>query len=215
MSAALRHAAVLKPEIRLAQALSEFERILDNDQKATMRSGRSEPAPSPNNVMRLTLEIDKRSSSRKRQCVAIRLTSLLECLQQFSAVIDTVLGASHSLIASGIWAAVKLTLYLALRWASYFEKLSTLLMSVGRTCPRYQELGFLFSTSLALQKAVCEYMIIAIDLCRRAVIFLQRSFFKQASTLKSFENEFGQYDDKPRHAGEMVHNEVNSISAEG
>ncbi|KAL6243480.1 hypothetical protein RBB50_009472 [Rhinocladiella similis] len=215
MSVALSYAAALKPEIRLAQALSEFESTLENDQKATMRSGRSEPPPSPNDVMRLTLEIDKKNSSRKRQCFATRLTSLLQCLQQFSTVIDTVVGGSQSLIASGIWAAVKLTLHLALGWTSYFDKLSTLLMHIGRSCPRYQELGILFSTSTALQKAICEYMIIVIDLCRRAVLFFQRSFFKQAFMLKSFETEFGQYNEKLRHAGDAVHNEVNLISAEG
>ncbi|KIW18722.1 hypothetical protein PV08_03011 [Exophiala spinifera] len=214
MSTALRQAAVLKPEIRLAQALSEFESTLDNDQKATMRSGRSKPPPSPNDVMGLTLELDKNSSGKKR-CFATRLTSLLQCLQQFSTAIDTVVGGSQSLIASGIWAAVKLTLHLALGWSSFFDKLSTLLMNVGRTCPRYQEIGILFSTSAALQRAICEYMIIVVDLCRKAVVSLQGSFFKQVPFLKSFETEFGQYDEKLRRAGHMVHSEVNLISAEG
>lgn len=193
MAVALRRAAPLKPEIRLAQAMSEYESLLNDDQKATMRIYRSGQPPRPSDVMRLTAEIDRSHSRRKSRCVGTRLTNILHCLQQFSAVVDTVVGGSQCLIASGIWAVFKLTLYLALEWASYFEKLSTLLMDVGRSSPRYQELGVLYSASTALRKVLCEYMVLVIDLCKKTVLFLQRPFYAQASILKPFEAEFSHF----------------------
>ncbi|KAJ9494026.1 hypothetical protein H2202_010454 [Exophiala xenobiotica] len=214
MAVALRHAAPLKPEIRLAQAISEYESLLDDDQKATMRNDRTGQPSRPLDVTRLTAEIDRRTSSRKSRCVGTRLTNILQCLQQFSAVVDTVVGGSQSLIASGIWAAFKLTLFAALGWASYFEKLSSLLMDVGRSCPRYQELGVLYASSKALRKVLCEYMVLVIDLCKKAILFLQRPVYAQVSTFwKTFETEFSHFKGSLISVADAVRMEVNIASA--
>ncbi|KAK5462441.1 hypothetical protein LTS15_002153 [Exophiala xenobiotica] len=214
MAVALRHAAQLKPEIRLAQAISEYESLLNDDQKPTMRDYRSGQPPRPSDVTRLTAGIDRRNSSRKSRCVGTRLTNVLQCLQQFSAVADTVVGGSQSLIASGIWAAFKLTLFAALGWASYFEKLSSLLMDVGWSCPRYQELGVLYATSTALRKILCEYMVLVIDLCKKAILFLQRSIYAQVSTFwKTFETEFSHFKGSLISVADAVRMEVNIASA--
>ena len=111
MALALRKAAQLKPEIRLAQALSEYEAILADDQKAKLRVYRSQPAPDGIDVMRLTAEIDRDNGNRRsRRCFGPRLTSFLHTVQQFAPVADTILGASQSLIASSIWGTLKVAL---------------------------------------------------------------------------------------------------------
>lgn len=65
----LAKAAPLKPEIKLAQALSEFEAILTDDQKSKLRTYRGQP-PSPTDVTRLTAEIDRDASRNRnyREC---------------------------------------------------------------------------------------------------------------------------------------------------
>ncbi|KAK5038212.1 hypothetical protein LTS07_001681 [Exophiala sideris] len=194
MALAVRQAATFRPEIRLGLALSEYEALLDDNQKATMRTYRAQQPPTTSDVMRLTAEIDKENSRRSnRRCVGPRLTNVLQCVQQFSSIVDIIIKSSGSPIASGVWAAVKLTLQIASGWASYFDKLSALLMDIGRTSPRYEELGVLYSSSAGLQKALCEYMIVVVGLCKKAVVFERKHSIAQfsLSIIKPFETEFG------------------------
>jgi hypothetical protein len=111
MAVALRNAAPLKPEIRLAQALSEYEAILTDDQKAKLRTYHGQPPPGATDVMRLTAEIDRENSHRKgRRCVGPRLTNVLQAVQQFSTIVDTMVGGSQSQIACAIWGVVKMSI---------------------------------------------------------------------------------------------------------
>lgn len=105
MALALSNAAQLKPEIRLALAVSEHEAVLDDDQKAKYRTYRKQSPPDITDVMRLTAEIDRDESRsrRSRPCVGTRLTNVLQAVQQFSAVVDVIVGGSQSLTASAIW----------------------------------------------------------------------------------------------------------------
>jgi ankyrin repeat domain-containing protein 50 len=78
---ALRNAALLKPEIRLAQALSEYEAVLTDDQKAKLRTYHGQQPPDATDVMRLTAEIDRENSHRKgHRCVGPRLTNVLQAV---------------------------------------------------------------------------------------------------------------------------------------
>ena len=111
MAVALYNAAPLKPEIRLAQALSEYEAILTADQKTKFRTYRSQQPPDANDAIRLTAEIDKENSYRKsRRCVEPRLTNVLQAVQQFSTIVDTIVGGSQSQIASAIWGVLKMSI---------------------------------------------------------------------------------------------------------
>ncbi|KAI8291482.1 hypothetical protein K4K56_006518 [Colletotrichum sp. SAR 10_98] len=92
MALAARKAASLKPEIRLAQAVSEFEAGLDSEHKASFRNMRFATTAAPptlSDVMKLTAEVDSR---------------------QFAALGDTVVGGSQNLVACGIWSAVRMML---------------------------------------------------------------------------------------------------------
>jgi hypothetical protein len=78
---------------------------------------------------------------------------------------------------------------------AYFEQLSTLFMSIGRTCPRNQEYLLLYPQSIKLKEAVCEYFIVTVQLCKEAVVvskkpLLWRSF--SALELGSFEPRLSQ-----------------------
>jgi hypothetical protein len=62
---------------------------------------------------------------------------------------------------------------------SYFEQLSTLFMSIGRTCPRSQEYLLLYPRSVELKEVVCEYFIVSVQLCKQAVLVLKRPLLGQ------------------------------------
>ena len=112
MALLLAKAGPLKPEIKLAQALSEFEAVLADDQKTKFRTYRRQSAPNPTDVMRFTAEIDRDTSRNRksRQCVGTRLTSVLHAVQQFSTLVDQIVGSSQSQIAGAIWGTMKMSL---------------------------------------------------------------------------------------------------------
>lgn len=116
MSFALSKAAPLKAEIRLAQAVSQFEADLSSDQKADFRSERSKACrapPSAQDVMYLTAKIDRetsRNGSGVGRCFGPRFTNILQAVQQFAALGDVIIGGSQNIIASGVWSLVRMTL---------------------------------------------------------------------------------------------------------
>jgi hypothetical protein len=114
MSVILSSASRLKPEIRLAQAVSQFEADLSSEQKAVFRSNRSrsrDSLPDCSDVMGLTAEIDRRASGKTRgRCFGPRLIFFLQAIQQFAALGDIIFGGSQNLIASGVWSLVRMAL---------------------------------------------------------------------------------------------------------
>lgn len=114
MSAALSHASRLKPDIRLAQAISEFKANLSNDQKITLNTYESQSRssqPELSDVMQFTAELDRRASGNiGRKCFGPRLTNFLQAIQQYAALGDVVIGGSQNILACGIWALARMTL---------------------------------------------------------------------------------------------------------
>ena len=114
MSVAMSNASQLKPEIRLAQVVSQFEANLSAEQKAAFRTYRSqsrESPPNPRDVMRLTAEIDQASGKAGRgRCFGPRLTNFLQAVQQFASLGDIIIGGSQNLVACGVWAIVRMSL---------------------------------------------------------------------------------------------------------
>ena len=109
MALALRSAAPLKPRVQLEQALSEFEFVLTEEQKADLHSYRGQ-LPSATAAMTLTAEIDRDNSRRRTRCVGPRLTTFLESVQQFSTIVDTFVSGSQSVVAGLVWGGVKVAL---------------------------------------------------------------------------------------------------------
>ena len=115
MSQALVQAAQLKPELRLAQAVSDFEACLSDKQKANFKHLRSQcisSPPDPTDVMRLTAEIDRRAFQEmgSRRGYGPRFTNFLHAVQQFAALGDVMAGGSQNLIACGVWSLVRMSL---------------------------------------------------------------------------------------------------------
>ena len=120
MSTALANARLLKPELRLAQAVSQFEADLSTEQKARFRAYQSQSRDSPpgtSDVMRLTAEIDRHMSGNVvggRRCLGPRLTSFLQAVQQFAALGDIIVGGSQNIIACGVWSLVRMSLLVSI-----------------------------------------------------------------------------------------------------
>jgi hypothetical protein len=128
MSNVLANASRLKPEIRLAQAISQFEADLSSDQKATLRTYRSQiqdVPPGPSDVMRLTAEIDRSASGKivGGRCFGPRMTNFLYGVQQFATIGDVMIGGSQNVIACGVWALVRLSLLVGVPLPSFLRVL--------------------------------------------------------------------------------------------
>ncbi|PZD35045.1 Arp, Ankyrin repeat protein [Pyrenophora tritici-repentis] len=188
MSSALAKASPLKPEIRLAQAISEFEAHLSHEQKSTFRTLRSQSlltTPSPHDVMQLTAEVDRHTSKKfSSACFGPRFTNFLHGVQQFAALGDVVIGGSQNLLACGVWSLVRMSLLSIVNLSNYIDKLSSLFMDVGRSAPRYQAIALLYPRSTKLQSHLSEYFIVVVSLCRYLFNFGQKSTVQQfASSL--------------------------------
>lgn len=115
MALALRSAFPLKTEIRLAQAVSEFEAGLDTQQKAAFRNNRSTARMNPpalKDVMQVTADMDRQAHSKHKASRSFgpRFTNMLQSVQQYAALGDVVVGGSQNLVACGVWAAVRMML---------------------------------------------------------------------------------------------------------
>lgn len=109
-------AARLKPEIRLAQGISQFEAALSPAQKVDFQNERANAIrkpPETRDVMRLTADIDRRITRRHR-CFGPRFTSFLSSVQQFAALGDVVVGGSQNIIACGVWSVVRMSILVCL-----------------------------------------------------------------------------------------------------
>ncbi|KAF4201891.1 hypothetical protein CNMCM8927_000979 [Aspergillus lentulus] len=202
MEISIANASKLKPEIRLVQALADFKAVLSTDRRArfdkSIAAFKNHP-PDANDVNRLTAEINRDIQQTTRRCYGPRFVHVLQAVQQYASIGDVFIGGSQNLVASGVWAAVRLTLTMLTQSASYLEKMSMLFMNAGRSAPRYQDMALLYPRSKRLRDALCEYFIVVLNICKHAVKFLQKSALSQFSSaisdssLVSFEKELQQW----------------------
>lgn len=106
MALATAKAAPLRAEIKLSQALSNYESILSAEQR---RSYKNSP-PDATAVMALTYEIDRQNAGRKTRRCGARLTSFLNSVKDFTAIVDLIITSSGNPIAGGIWGAVEIAI---------------------------------------------------------------------------------------------------------
>lgn len=117
MSQAVAAPTRLKPEIRLAQAISMFEADLPDNQKLSFQNDKAQARrtpPNPQDVLRLTAEIDQMASLSKRRCFGTRMMNIFESVQQFAALGDIIIGGSQNLIACGVWTVVRSSLLVSI-----------------------------------------------------------------------------------------------------
>lgn len=83
-------------------------------------------------------------------------------------------------------------------------------MNVGLTSPRFERYALLYPASTSLQKELCNYYCVVINLCTRVVLFVMKSVVKQiASALrKPFDDEFGTFQRDLTRLGTAVKEEI-------
>lgn len=87
-------------------------------------------------------------------------------------------------------------------------------MNVGLSSPRFEKYALLYPMSTSLQKELCNYYSVVINLCTRIVLFVRKPFIKQiASALrKPFDDEFGTFQKDLDRLGTAVKEEVSLAS---
>ena len=106
MALAIAKAAPLRPEIKLFQALSEYEAQLSAEQTQSYKNS----LPGAAAVMALTCEIDRQNAGRRTRRCGARLTSFLNSVKGFTAIIDLIITSSGNPIAGAVWGAVKVSI---------------------------------------------------------------------------------------------------------
>src|SRR5271155_3595032 len=186
------HAA--DPTAPLKQALMSLEDILTEEQRQQYQATSTKPNAS--SVLAFVAEIDENNKGRASRCVAPRLYTFLDAAQQFTGVVDTFV-SSNPTIAALVWGGVKTAVLTASNIASYFDKVTSMIMEIGQICPTYQQFGQLYPGCVGLQHALCEYYAIIIRLCIKIVEVSRRTGFTQilSSIFNPFESELKSYHD--------------------
>ncbi|KAJ5274885.1 hypothetical protein N7497_005493 [Penicillium chrysogenum] len=207
----------LKPDVRLAQAVSQFEAELSNEQKASFRAWRTKSIESPpgiQDVMQLTAEID-RVSEKRRRCLGPRLMNVLQATQQFAALGDIIVGGSQNLLACGVWSVMRISLQLVLDFSSYLEQLSNIFMTAGRLAPRYEKMALLYPRSKDLQSSLCEYFILIVGLCHEMITFTRKSIFGKLRASALGDSDLKTYQSELESWGKTIKAEVGFLVAKG
>jgi hypothetical protein len=186
---------VADPTISLKQTLVNFEGILTDEQKRQYQASTAKPDVA--SVIEFVAQIDANNSSMSRRCVAPRLCTFLDATQQFSGVVDRFI-SSNPTIAALVWGGVKTAILTASNVASYFDKVTSMIMAIGKSSPTYQQFGQLYPGCVGLQHALCNYYAIIVQLCIKIIQVSQRTTITQtlSSIFIPFESEFTAFLDK-------------------
>ncbi|KUI54145.1 hypothetical protein VP1G_01639 [Cytospora mali] len=209
----------LKPQVRLGLAISEFAQALDEDRKHDFRrmQDASNNQLSGADVIKVTEQINKDGERRHSawRPYGTRVHSFLSRLQMFASIGDLMIGGSQNLIATGVWSAVRLSLTAATNLLGYFEKLSTLFMKLGTSWTLHKDYAELFTSSEVLQNHLCEYLIVLMRLCRKVVLFTQKSPTSQlfSSLGSSFDAEFGPIQKEMEERGSLIQQTAHHLAA--
>lgn len=103
----------------LELALSDFSSILSDDERRQLQQIKSVPDASA--ALLFTAKLDASSSSRRGRSIGARAYSVLQSIQQFSAVVETFVSSNPD-IAALVWGSVKLAVLVSC--PPYFEKRS-------------------------------------------------------------------------------------------
>ncbi|KAJ5970321.1 uncharacterized protein N7479_000239 [Penicillium vulpinum] len=182
------------PTISLKQALLQFEGTLTDDQKQQYQARSVRPDAA--SVIAFVGEIDSNKSTTRR-CVAPRLHSFLQATQQFSAIVDTFV-SSNPEIAALVWGGIKTAILIASNITSYFDKVTSMIMAIGRSCPTYQQFGHLYPGCAGLQRGLCDYYATIVQLCIKIIEISKRTAVTQvlSSIFNPFEAEFKRFLDQ-------------------
>ena len=98
---------------QLKTALASFEAILTHEQKNRLQGIAAVPdAPA---IIAFTTQLDNENAKRGSRCVATRLLTFLQSIQQFTMVVDTFV-SSNPAIAALVWGSVKFAVLVSWRY---------------------------------------------------------------------------------------------------
>ncbi|KAJ5153807.1 uncharacterized protein N7500_009246, partial [Penicillium coprophilum] len=198
------------PTQALKTALENFQNTLTEEQKREFRGSTTKVDITSFTVF--VADIDARNSSR-RTPVGPRLCPFFEAMQQFTGVVDTFV-SSNPVIAALVWGGIKTAILLASNVASYFDKVTTMIMRIGKSAPTYQQFGGLYPDCIGLQRALCDFYAIIINLCVKIIEVSRRTAFQQtiSSMITPFESEFKPFLDLLNEATHDIKLEVSLAS---
>jgi hypothetical protein len=93
----------------LDRVLEDFRNNLSPEQKAELESI-SSGTPKPEDVSVLVDKINLKNSNRKSRMCADKLRTILDPIQQYSAVVDTFI-QSNSKVAALVWGTAKIFIF--------------------------------------------------------------------------------------------------------
>ncbi|KAK2031165.1 hypothetical protein LX32DRAFT_637489 [Colletotrichum zoysiae] len=223
VSSALIATGTLGPEVRLAQAISEFSVALRDDKHAHVRfknlQTRTRTPPDATEIIRLTEELNRDGARQHRSWspFATRLVAVLERICQFAPIGDVFVGGAQNLLAAGVWAAVRLALELSLGYLSYFDKVSAMLLRIGRSMSLHQDFALLFPQCRQIQTWMCEYTIVMVDICKKVVSHVSnlKSLRSQLQTIffTSFDTEFKPLEKSVVELGQLIEKRCVALAA--
>ncbi|CAG8172663.1 unnamed protein product [Penicillium salamii] len=200
----------LDPTQQLREALTRFESILTEDQKRKYQA--SNMKPDAGSVIIFLEEIDNTNNTTK-QCMGPRLSTFLGRVQEFANIVDTFV-SSHPEIAALVWGGVKTALLVVSNITSYFDKVTSLIMEVGKSCPTYQQFGQLYPGCVKLQSALCGYYAVIVCLCIKIVEVSRRPLLQQtwSAIIKPFEADFKDFIDDLAKAVREIEQQISLAS---
>ncbi|KAF4465428.1 Ankyrin repeat-containing [Fusarium albosuccineum] len=197
MSVVVPSPTPLCPDVRLAKVVSEFGAGLDEKHRPIFKTWQTHSPPSESDVIRLTEEVN-RDGSRLHQgswrAFGTRLFKLLDQIQILIKPGDILVSGSQNMVASGVWAAVRMSLEIATGYLSYFERVSLLLMRLGHTTVIQRERISLFPNDHELKGFMCEYLIVIVELCKTIIRFEGKRFLAQLTSGLTLEKDFKEFE---------------------
>ncbi|RMZ92691.1 hypothetical protein DV736_g66, partial [Chaetothyriales sp. CBS 134916] len=179
------------PTTSLAAALKDFEAALSEDQKLQYHTASIKPDAS--SIICFVGRLDEAARGKNSRGVSSRLVTFLDALKQFTDIVHSFVN-SNPAIASLVWGGAQTAILAASNISSFFSKVTSLIMEIGKFCPVYSSFAHLYPGSVELQNALCSYYASVIRLCAKVITILQRSAFSQtlSSVISPFESEFSQ-----------------------
>lgn len=102
----------------------------------------------------------------------------------------------------------------ATNFRGYFERLSSLFMKLGTSWELHNDFSKIFPQSKELQTFLCEYLIVLMRLCRKAVVFSNKSFAGQvwSSLGASFDSEFKPLQEEMNNWGLLIQSKTQQLA---
>ncbi|RAK71755.1 uncharacterized protein BO72DRAFT_391158 [Aspergillus fijiensis CBS 313.89] len=177
------------PTESLTKALASFKQVLKTEQRKKFED--STTVPDAGSVLFFVAQLDAENASKTRRSIAPRLCTFLTATQQFAGAVETFV-SSHPETAALIWGGIKTAITVASNVASYFDKVTNMIKDIGITCPTIQQFGQLYHGHVGLQRSLCDYYSVIIELCSKVIEVSRRPAAIRTfiSIWNPFESEF-------------------------